>query len=89
MWGIGIVFAIIVFVIILLLVTSKTGKKEEKVEKRVYAMPPQKRYPYFYFKDCKYILKLRDLKKFENKKNCQTQFCLTILNKIIKFSTII
>lgn len=52
MWGIGIVFAIIVFVIILLLVTSKTGKKEEKSEKRVYAMPPQRRYPYFYYKDC-------------------------------------
>lgn len=52
MWGIGIVFTIIVFVIILLLVTSKLGKKEEKSEKKVYAMPPQRRYPYFYYKDC-------------------------------------
>jgi len=52
MWIIGIVFVIILFVIILVLMTSKTGENKEEKEKRVYAMPPQIRYPYFYFKDC-------------------------------------
>jgi len=52
MWIIGIVFVIILFVIILVLMTSKTSENKEETEKRVYAMPPQRRYPYFYFKDC-------------------------------------
>lgn len=52
MWIIGIVFVIILFIIILVLMTSKTSENNLETEKRVYAMPPQVRYPYFYYKDC-------------------------------------
>lgn len=52
MWIIGIFFVIILFVIILVLMTSKTSENKEETEKRIYAMPPQRRYPCFYFKDC-------------------------------------
>lgn len=49
---IGIIFCIIIAVIIILVVTSKTVKSEEVVEKKEFAMPPQRRYPFMYFKDC-------------------------------------
>lgn len=49
---IGIIFCIIIAVIIILVVTSKTAKSEEVVEKKEFAMPPQRRYPFMYFKDC-------------------------------------
>jgi len=50
----GIIFCIIVAIIIILLVTSKSGKKEEIESKKVFAIPPQKRYPFMYFKDCRF-----------------------------------
>ena len=50
----GIIFCIIVAIIIILLVTSKFGKKEEIETKKEFAIPPQKRYPFMYFKDCRF-----------------------------------
>lgn len=49
---IGIIFCIIIAVIIILLVTSKNSKNEEVVTKKEFAIPPQKRYPFMYVKDC-------------------------------------
>jgi len=50
---IGIIFVIILAIIIILAVTSKSGKTEvvEK-KKKEFAIPPQRRYPFMYFKDC-------------------------------------
>ena len=52
---IGIIFFIIIAIIIILLVLSNNTKKVEVVEKKKeYAIPPQKRYPFFYIKDCRF-----------------------------------
>ena len=50
----GIIFCIIIAIIIILLVTSKFGKKENTEVKKVFAIPPQKKYPFIYYKDCRF-----------------------------------
>jgi len=54
---IGTIFGIITAIIIILLVTSqnKKNRKSETVEKKKeYAIPPQRRYPYMNYKDCRF-----------------------------------
>ena len=54
MWiGIGIAILIIVLLLFLISRPSKS-KKSEVQEKKVYAMPKQRRYPWFYIKDCRF-----------------------------------
>ncbi len=52
MW-IGIIISVLIILLLLFLI-AKPGKtkKEEVKEKKVYAMPKQRRYPWFYTKDC-------------------------------------
>ena len=49
---IGVIFCIITAVIIILLVTSKVNKPEEIDKEKKFAIPPQKRYPILYVRDC-------------------------------------
>jgi len=54
---IGIIFCIITAIIIILLITSKNGKNEKtegSEKKKQYAIPPQRRYPFMFYKDCRF-----------------------------------
>ena len=51
---IGIIFGVIVAIIIILSVASKNPKAETSERKKEFAIPPQKRYPFIYVKDCKF-----------------------------------
>ncbi len=51
---IGIIFCVIVAIIIILSVASKNPKAETSERKKEFAIPPQKRYPFIYVKDCKF-----------------------------------
>ena len=55
MWvGIGIAILIIVILLFLISRPSKNVEQEKK-EKKVYAMPKQRRYPWFYLRDCRFF----------------------------------
>lgn len=52
MW-IGIIISVLIILLLLFLISKPSkSKKEEEKEKKVYAMPKQRRYPWFYTKDC-------------------------------------
>ena len=55
MW-IGIIISIFIILLLLFLISrpSKVTNKQEEKEKKVYAMPKQRRYPWFYIKECRF-----------------------------------
>lgn len=51
MW-IGIVIAVVIIVVLMFIISKPTKADNNDRERKVYAMPKQKRYPFFYIKDC-------------------------------------
>lgn len=53
MW-IGIVIAILIVAILLFIISKPNKIEKEEQERKIYAMPKQRRYPWFYIKDCRF-----------------------------------
>jgi len=55
MWIAIAVLIVVILSVIIYLNTSKASEKKKEVEKKVYPLPKQRQFPYFYLKECQFF----------------------------------